>query len=350
MVAINRDMQPMKISVPPGLTPGLQAPPGLRAPIQVHFENHVAAPPGLVWALPQKVNCPLVVDIAPCSFGANVAKDWSITVAASTAHATVSDVNKGPSVAEVSNASSWQLKRQFSLDESQDTTSTADTSIGGDEPEMVVEEMLLLGLQGSSEERHQALESITHQMWSLCKTQQGSRLVQTGIELASAKQLDAMLTQMKGNVADACKSPHGYHVMTKCIDVAGPSRSQFIIDELKSKAAALARDRFGCRVMQHLAECCPHSQVSRLMDEVMADAPRHLRHPYANFVVQSLLTSGPPARRAQIAKVLLTDAPGFSKHRIAKHTLRLAVAHCSAADRKRLIEGAQRPPDFFDGL
>lgn len=349
MVAFNKNMQPMKISVPPGLSPGLQAPPGLRAPVQVHFDD---APPGLTLAVPQKIDCPLVAAIAwdnssLCSFGPSFTNDWCMTEVA--AHATVSDVNEWPSVAEMALADLWQRKRQFSVDESQDTTSTADTSIGGDEQQMVVEEVLMLGLQGSPDEQQQALETITDQMCSLCQTQQGSRAVQMGMDMATTKQLDAMLARLRGSVADACKSPHGNHVMTKCIDVAGPSRSQFIIDELKSQAAALARDRFGCRVMQHLAECCPHSQVSRLMDEVMTDAARHLRHPYANFVLQSLLKSGSAARRAQMAKVLLSDAPGFSKHRIAKHVLRLAVTHCSGADRKRLIDASQKPADFFEG-
>jgi len=306
------------------------------------LENHFDAPPGLGSLLPQKVDCPLAIDIAwdstsPCSFGQCFARDWSLSDMS---------VSEWPCVAEGAYAGLCERKRQFSIDESQETTSTADTSVAEDQQTMMVE-MLALGLQGTPDELQQALETITHQMCSLCETQQGSRLVQTAIECASAEQLDAMLAQMKGKVADACKSAHGNHVMTKCIDVVGPSRSQLIIDELKSKAAALARDRFGCRVMQHLAECCPHSQVSRLMDEVMTDTARNLRHPYANFVVQSLLKSGPPARRAQIAKVLLTDAPGFSKHRIAKHVLRLAVTHCSAADKKRLIAGSQRPPDFF---
>lgn len=235
-------------------------------------------------------------------------------------------------------------------DVSEDTDSTADT-LHAAEHDLMVHQAIIdsfsKALLAGGEEQQNALDCIIEQLQTLCRTQEGSLLVQSAFAFATGSQLDALSAKLGSFVIDACKSPHGNHVVQKYIDVLGHEKAQFIVDALQSKAVALARDRFGCRIMQHLVDVCPAEQVSALIDEMMKDATRLCRHPFANYVMQSVVKVGTPARRAEMAHVLFTDAPGFARHRFAKHVFQLAVVHGEPADQTRLMVASKRPMDFF---
>lgn len=235
-------------------------------------------------------------------------------------------------------------------DVSEETDSTVDT-LHVAEHNVTVQEAIIgsfsKALLAGGEEQQNALDCILEHLPTMCKTQQGSLLVQSALALATDSYLDALSAKLDSFLIDACKSPHGNHVIQKWIDALGHKKAQFIIDALQGKAVALARDRFGCRIMQHLVDVCSEEQVSTLTDEMMKDATRLCRHPFANYVMQSVVKVGTPARRAQVADVLLTDAPGFSRHRFAKHVFQLAVVHGQPSDQTRLVEASKRPIDFF---
>lgn len=235
-------------------------------------------------------------------------------------------------------------------DVSEGTDSTTDTCHGAGHEMMaegIVIDALSKALQGGPREQQHAIDCITEQLQTLCKTQQGSLLAQSAVVLAAGSQLDALLVKLSGFVIEASKSPHGNHVVQKCIDVLGHTKAQFVVDGLVGRAVAVARDRFGCRIMEHLIDSCSQKQVSGLIDELMMDAKRLCRHPFANYVMQSVVKFGTPARRAQVAEVLVADAPRFARHRFALHVFQLAVKHCEPVDSTRLIQESKRPAKYI---
>lgn len=219
----------------------------------------------------------------------------------------------------------WNGRRSVDAsDASSDTESTTNTS-----SEALLDlDVLTARLYGSLDHQEQALECIARNAPSLSKTQQGSRILQTALELAQGSLLEAIVDQFRGAVLTTSRSPHGNHVLLKCLDIIGPRRSQFIVDEITGKAVVVARHRFGSRVMQQLIKSLPQEQVSglfdELTDELMTDGQRLVKHPFANFVVQKMLAFGTPAQRLQIGLILKQDAAVYNKHSVAKHVMRLA--------------------------
>lgn len=220
----------------------------------------------------------------------------------------------------------WNCRRSVNAsDASSDTESTTNTA-----SEALLDDLdvLTARLYGSLDHQEQALECIARNAPLLSKTQQGSRILQTALELAQGSLLEAIVDQFRGAVLTTSRSPHGNHVLLKCLDIIGPRRSQFIVDEIAGKAVVVARHRFGSRVMQQLIKSLPREQVSGLFDELteelMTDGQRLVKHPFANFVVQKMLAFGTPAQRLQIGLILKQDAAVYNKHSVAKHVMRLA--------------------------
>jgi len=322
------DMMPQKV---------LLAPPGLGPP-GFHSMQPTAAPPGLSAPVDMFVDA---------SVESNHDGSWDAemhlwnNIYAATTHAALHDLPRPGK----------EMIRSGSFSDSDETASTVDTLPGHSNCPATVQgkvvDLLSAALYSGDQEQAHALNCITEQLQTLCKTQQGSLLVQSALEVATGTHLDALLEQLNGIVIEACKSPHGNHVIKKCIDVFGCEKIQFIVDALTTKSVAMARDRFGCRIVQHLVDVCPHKQIAGLIDGLMNDAARLCRHPFANYVMQSVVKHGTHSHHAQVAAAILLDAPEFSRHRFAKHVLRLLVEHCEDTDKARLILASKRPAEFF---
>jgi len=324
-------MMPQKVVLsPPGLAPPGCGPPGLGPP-GFHTFQATPLPPGLSTATDMFANHDGSWDVEM--------QLWNNIYDTTTFAALHNLPRPGKEM------------RSGSISDSDETASTVDTSgRGSGFPATVqgkVVDLLSAALHTSVDEQAHALNCITEQLHTLCKTQDGSLLVQSALEVATGTHLDALLQQLSGIVIEACKSPHGNHVIKKCIDVIGCGKIQFIVDALTAKSVAMARDRFGCRIVQHLVDICPIEQVSGLIDGLMNDAARLCRHPFANYVMQSVVKHGTHAHHAQVAAAILLDAPEISRHRFAKHVLRLLVEHCEVADKVRLIQASKRPAEFF---
>jgi len=362
------DMQPKKVFLaPPGLAdpPSFIAPPGFGSPPGFHAScltvPDLPASPGVDVLLDANANPFSPANLEnqlPMRVGEYERLQWHACTLAD--QASWDELYENCTAAVLSYDECNMIGQTMSLcaatrcsaksDVSEETDSTVDTVHIADQEQMVHEVIIdsfSKALLAGGEEQQNAIDCIIDQLQIMCRTQQGSLLVQSALVLATDSQLEALSVKLSLFSIDACKSPHGNHVVQKCIDVLGHKKAQIIIDALHGKAVALARDRFGCRIMQHLVEVCPEEQVSDLIDDLMKDAARLCRHPFANYVMQSVVKNGTPVRVAQVADVLSTDAPGFSRHRFAKHVFLLAVEHGEPADQTRLMVASKRPIDFF---
>jgi len=189
---------------------------------------------------------------------------------------------------------------------------------------------------GDAEERCFAMEQITLLFPALCASQEGSRVVQKYVELATPDELVMLAGQLRGRVKEASRCPHANHVLQRCIEALPSIHVQFIIDELRGRAVVTARNKFACRIFQRLIECCPIWQVSELIEEAMSDADRLCRHPFGNFVIQHVLEHGTESHRESVVAVLIPVARGLANHRVGCHVLQRALTCGSVQDRELL--------------
>lgn len=235
-------------------------------------------------------------------------------------------------------------------DVSEETDSTADTSLGGEHEIIVVGDSidsLSHALLTDGDEQDRAFYSVVDQLRNMCQTRDGSVLAQSAVAVATGTRADVLLTKLCSFLPEACRSPHGNHVVLACIRVLGSEKAHVLVDALSGKAVQMARDRFGCRIAQHLVEVCPAEHVAAFVDELMTDAERMCRHPFGNYVMQAVVKFGTAARCSEVANVLLGDAPELSKQRFAKHVFSLAVVHCEPSDQTRLLAASRRSIAYF---
>jgi len=192
---------------------------------------------------------------------------------------------------------------------------------------------------GDADERCFAMGQIAILFRTLCATQEGSRVVQKAMELASPEEQTTLAMQMAGHVRESSKCPHGNHVLQRCIELLPSEEVQFIVDELSGRAVVTARHKFGCRILQRLIEHCPSWQVSALIAEVMSDADRLCRHPFGNFVLQHILEHGTETQSSLVVAVLVPAARGLANHRVGSHVLQRALASCKMQHRD-ILEAA----------
>lgn len=191
-------------------------------------------------------------------------------------------------------------------------------------------------MDGDAEERRFAMEQITILFAALCASQEGSRVVQKYVELATPCELVMLAGQLRGRVKEASRCPHANHVLQRCIEALPTDSVQFIIDELRGRAVVTARNKFGCRIFQRLIEFCPAWQISELIEEAMSDADRLCRHPFGNFVIQHILEYGTEAHRGSVVAVVIPVARGLANHRVGCHVLQRALASSTLHDRELL--------------
>merc|ERR1719284_624344 len=80
----------------------------------------------------------------------------------------------------------------------------------------------------------------------------GCRVVQLALEVASAADKDAIVSELHGHVREAMLSPHANFVIQKVVEALPVASVSFVAKELATHAAEAARHRFGCRILCRL--------------------------------------------------------------------------------------------------
>ena len=66
--------------------------------------------------------------------------------------------------------------------------------------------------------------------WNLANSKNGTRLVQTALDVADYQEKQLLASSFQGRVWVALKSPHANHVLQKIVALMPPEKMQFVID------------------------------------------------------------------------------------------------------------------------
>lgn len=160
---------------------------------------------------------------------------------------------------------------------------------------------------------------------ALALSKYGCRVIQKAVEVGSANDINLLVAELTGHIAELSKSPHGNHVVAKFIEVLPPNNLRFILTELAGSFVDVARHQYGCRLLERLLEHCPAEQVVSLVAEVLTDAEPLCRHRYGNFVMQHIFEHGLQPWKDKIVGQIVNDLPLLAKHRTASHVVQRAL-------------------------
>lgn len=78
--------------------------------------------------------------------------------------------------------------------------------------------------------RREAIQQVIQDVWSLANSKNGTRVVQTALDVADYAEKQSLAYSFQGRVWVALKSPHANHVLQKIIALMPPEKIQFVID------------------------------------------------------------------------------------------------------------------------
>eukprot|EP00438_Fugacium_kawagutii_P006702 Skav219114 [mRNA] locus=scaffold1574:367358:372836:+ [translate_table: standard] len=78
--------------------------------------------------------------------------------------------------------------------------------------------------------RREAIQQVIQDVWTLANSKNGTRVVQTALDVADYAEKQSLAYSFQGRVWVALKSPHANHVLQKIIALMPPEKIQFVID------------------------------------------------------------------------------------------------------------------------
>ena len=79
-------------------------------------------------------------------------------------------------------------------------------------------------------QRRELLRQVIQDSWNLANSKNGTRLVQTALDVADYQEKQLLASSFQGRVWVALKSPHANHVLQKIVALMPPEKMQFVID------------------------------------------------------------------------------------------------------------------------
>lgn len=82
----------------------------------------------------------------------------------------------------------------------------------------------------SPQQRRDLLRQVIQDVWSLANSKNGTRVVQTALDVADYSEKQSLASIFQGRVWLSLKSPHANHVLQKIVALMPPEKIQFVID------------------------------------------------------------------------------------------------------------------------
>jgi len=166
-----------------------------------------------------------------------------------------------------------------------------------------------------------------------------SRAAQLALQEASASDMVALVSGLRGRVREAVESKYANYVIQKMMELLPVVRTGFVVEELVGTGADVARHRCGCRIICRILE---HGSLSEgpatiLLNEVLNDAESLCNHTYGNHVARHILEYGLLEHRQKVICALSSDLMTYAKHRHGSHVVEAALRHGSWEVQHRLV-------------
>mmetsp|Transcript_84237 Transcript_84237/g.243466 ORF Transcript_84237/g.243466 Transcript_84237/m.243466 type:complete len:370 (-) Transcript_84237:45-1154(-) len=209
------------------------------------------------------------------------------------------------------------------------TTSTCSSGCG---PSAMV--LMLEAIEVGGDRQRSAIAQIIAELPALIFEEEGSRVSQRALELATPAEARGMARQLHGSVLSAARSSCAQLVLQQVICLFGTEDAAFIAEELTPGARGIAQSGVGGDIVARLLECSSEDwRTIALTDRILEDdLPGLFCHKFGHNVAVSVLSNGLCRHKTKIITALLPDVQRFARHRFGTRVLEAALLHCSHAE------------------
>jgi len=159
---------------------------------------------------------------------------------------------------------------------------------------------------------------------------QGSRVIQTVLQVVSQEMALDMIGELASNVSRICLDVYGSFGISKCYE---KTHAQFISDEVQAELMLLCNHQHGCRVVLAVLRHSDKQTSGQMLDKITQQAQPLALHCYGNYVIQEALAQVPE----QTVHVLLGDIVTLSVNKFGSNVIECCFQYATQAQLKQAL-------------
>lgn len=195
---------------------------------------------------------------------------------------------------------------------------------------------------GTQEQKHEIVQSIITQAYSLMTNRFGNFLVQRCFEHGSSDQIEAIAKAICGNTLNLSMDPFGCHVVQKALDCVPEGYKAIMVHELLRRIPDTVIHRYACHVWQKLFELRWSDSPPQIMKYVN-EALRGMWHEVAlgetgSLVVQNIFENCLEEDKRPCINEVLSSIDTIAHGQFGNWCIQHICEHGAPGDRNRAID------------
>ncbi|EAW14668.1 Pumilio-family RNA binding repeat-containing protein [Aspergillus clavatus NRRL 1] len=195
---------------------------------------------------------------------------------------------------------------------------------------------------GTTEQKYDIIEAITHQAYPLMVNRFGNFLVQRCFEHGTPEQVVAIANAIKGNTLSLSMDPFGCHVVQKVFDCVPEEHKAVMVHELLRRIPETVIHRYACHVWQKLFELRWSNEPPQIMEKVN-EALRGMWHEVAlgetgSLVVQNIFENCVEDEKRPAIEEVLAKIDVLAHGQFGNWCIQHICEHGAPHDKNRAIE------------
>lgn len=183
------------------------------------------------------------------------------------------------------------------------------------------------------------LESLSGEIYGLCKDQHGCRYLQKKLEDRSPEHLEMIFNETAPHVIELMTDPFGNYLCQKLLEYANDDQRTTLIRNAAPQMVKIAFNQHGTRALQKMIEFVSTRGQIQIIIEALKDEVVHLIQDLnGNHVIQKCLNHLTPEDAQFIFDAVGTHCVTVGTHRHGCCVLQRCIDHASGAQKGKLIQ------------
>lgn len=184
-----------------------------------------------------------------------------------------------------------------------------------------------------------SLESLVHEIYSLCKDQHGCRFLQKKLEEKNPTYLNIIFNETYPHVVELMTDPFGNYLCQKLLEYATDEQRTTLIRTAAPSLVKIALNQHGTRALQKMIEfISTPQQVDMIVIALKTNVVKLIKDLNGNHVVQKCLNRLQADGSQFIFDAVCKNCVVVGSHRHGCCVLQRCIDHASDSQRKQLVE------------
>lgn len=183
------------------------------------------------------------------------------------------------------------------------------------------------------------LESVSGQIYDLCKDQHGCRYLQKQLENRNPEHIHMIWLETNQHVVELMTDPFGNYLCQKLLEFCSDEERTVLIQNASQDMVRIALNQHGTRALQKMIEfVSTNAQVAIIIEALRYRVVELIQDLNGNHVIQKCLNKLPPEQAQFIFDAVGTNCVEVGTHRHGCCVLQRCIDHASGEQKVWLIQ------------